>query len=123
MLSSAIMSPSDLLSAFSVASESLVFLGSNEAGPEQTSSASESLVRPDKRKFFFELNTEIIVYGRTEPDASVWLGDKKIPLRSDGTFSLRLSLPDGNLPLEFKAEAADKKETRKINTYVDRVTK
>ena len=104
------------------ASESLVFLGSNEQASEQTSSASESLVKPDKRKFFFELNTEVIVYGRTQADAEVWLGDKKIPLRNDGTFSLRLALPDGNLPLEFKAEASDKKETRKINTYVERIT-
>ncbi len=104
------------------ASESLVFLGASEEMARPTSSASESLVKPEQRKFFFELNAELIVYGRTEPDATVHLGDKKIPLRSDGTFSLRFALPDGNIPLEFKAEAADKKETRRINTYVERIT-
>lgn len=74
------------------------------------------------RKFFFELDTELIVYGRTEPDAEVKLGEQKINLRPDGTFSLRFALPDGKLPLEFTAVSADKVETRKINTYVERNT-
>ncbi len=85
--------------------------------------ASESLhERPEHRKFFFELNAEVIVYGRTEPDAEVYLGGKKIQLQPDGTFSLRMALPDGKIPLEFKAISKDKKETRAINTYIQRNT-
>ena len=73
------------------------------------------------RKFFFELGTELIVYGRTEPDAAVYLGDTAVPLRSDGTFSMRFALPDGKIPLAFKAVSGDKIETRHIETAVERM--
>jgi len=89
---------------------------------EIVSGASESVVGgasesvPKSRKFFFELNTELIVYGRTEPDASVWWEDRPVPLRSDGTFSMRMALPDGRIPLSFQAMSGDKVETREITT-------
>ncbi|MFH1867644.1 MAG: DUF4912 domain-containing protein [Candidatus Omnitrophota bacterium] len=89
--------------------------------------ASESLNKPGaserekkERKFFFNIGCELIVYGRTEPDAEVWLGDKKIKLYKDGTFSLRLSLPDGKIPLEFVAISKDKIQRRAIRTSVER---
>jgi len=87
------------------ASESLTSMGG----------ASEQLGK--KRQFFFELGTELIVYGRTEPTAQVWHGNKQIPLRPDGTFSLRFALPDdGFIPLDFKAISHDKIEVRTILT-------
>ena len=97
------------------ASEELVLSG---GGSEQLQGASEK-VAPG-RKFFFEIGTELIVYGRTEPDAEVRLGDKKIELRKDGTFSLRFALPDGDIPLDFTATSNDKVEQRKITTSVQR---
>jgi len=100
------------------ASEELVFLGASEA---IFSGASEQSPGAGKgRKFFFELGTELIVYGRTEPDAEVWMLDKKIDLRSDGTFSLRFALPDGKIPLDFAAISNDKVERREISTSVER---
>ncbi|MBN3040583.1 MAG: DUF4912 domain-containing protein [Candidatus Omnitrophica bacterium] len=106
------------------ASEKLVLVGQNPKHFGASQGASEQLAeRPAFRKFFFELNTELIVYGRTEPDAKVYLGDREVKLRHDGTFSMRFALPDGKIPLEFKAVSADKKETRKIYTYVERNTK
>jgi len=87
-----------------------------------TSSASEALAERGKhRKFFFEIGTELIVYGRTEPDAEVWLGDRRIPLREDGTFGLRFALPDGKIPLDFTALSHDKVDRRRIATSVERV--
>ncbi len=76
--------------------------------------ASEREVK--KKKFYFEIGTELIVYGRTEPDAEVWLGDKKIKLRPDGTFTLRCALPEGKIPLDLLAIANDKTEKRRITT-------
>ncbi|MBU2541664.1 MAG: DUF4912 domain-containing protein [Candidatus Omnitrophica bacterium] len=106
------------------ASESMVVLG--PGGSEERikqPGASELVQERIERKFFFELSTELIVYGRTESDAQVWLGDKKINLNKDGTFSLRFSLPsDGIIPLEFKAESKDKSQKRKIDTRVERRT-
>jgi hypothetical protein len=73
-----------------------------------------------KRKFFFEIGTELIVYGRTESDAQVTLNGKEVKLRSDGTFSLRYVLNDGNIPLDFKAHSKNGIDKRSIKTSVER---
>jgi len=96
-----------------------MFLGGSENMPQ---GASE-FVQPGKsRKFFFDIGAELIVYGRTESDAEVKLGDKKVDLRPDGTFSMRFALPDGKIGLPFTATSKDKAETRKIETTVERNT-
>lgn len=100
------------------ASESFVILGGGSE--ERVGGASEFRIK--QHQFFFEIATELIVYGRTEPNAEVWLGDKKIKLRKDGTFTLRFALPDGKIPLEFKAISHDKINSKKINTKVERST-
>ncbi len=74
-----------------------------------------------QRQFFFEIGAELIVYGRTEPHATVWLQDQEISLRPDGTFSLRYALPDGKIPFDFKARSYDQFETRRILTSVERM--
>lgn len=98
------------------------------SGMIESPGASESLVKgasemmqPVGRKFFFEIGTELIVYGRTEPDAEVRMNDRKIDLRSDGTFGMRFALPDGNIPLDFTAISGDKVEKRTITTAVERL--
>jgi hypothetical protein len=73
-----------------------------------------------ERKFFFEIWAEVIVHGRTEPDAAVWLNEKGIKLNPDGTFSLRYSLPDGEIPFKFIAQSSDGVEQRHIYTRVER---
>jgi hypothetical protein len=103
------------------ASEELVLMGASEQ--QHVGGASEQSQREARfRKFFFEIGTELIVYGRTEPDATVTLCGMNVPLRSDGTFTMRFALPDaGKVPLDFSATSADKVETREISTKVDRV--
>lgn len=99
-----------------------LLLGAGGASEKLMSSwgASERQV-PVKKDFFFELGTELIVYGRTEPDAVVFWGDRIIPLREDGTFTLRMSLPtDTNIPLDFKALSYVKDEQRAIATDAGR---
>ena len=91
----------------------------NMAGSsEYNAPASDSLVR--SRKFFFEIGMELIVYGRTEPDAGVYLGDQAVVLRSDGTFTMRYALPDGHIPFNFTATARDGEQTRCITSAVER---
>ena len=96
-----------------------MFLGGSENLPQ---GASEFVQPEKKRNFSFEIGAELIVYGRTEPDAEVKLGDKKVDLRPDGTFSMRFALPDGKIPLPFTATSKDKIDTRKITTQVERKT-
>ena len=92
--------------------------GASENLFSSQSGASEG--RLNKRKFFFEIWTELIVHGRTEPDAAVWLNQKGIKLNPDGTFSLRYALPDGEIPFKFIAQSSDGVEQRHINTSVER---
>jgi hypothetical protein len=72
-------------------------------------------------EFHFTLGTELIVYGRTEPSASVWLGNERITLRDDGSFSLRFALPAGVAALDFRAQSADATQQRRIRTRVEKV--
>ncbi|MEW6087886.1 MAG: DUF4912 domain-containing protein [bacterium] len=96
------------------------FLGSSAIGSSEQKIGGASERQGKGRKFFFEIGTELIVYGRTEPSAEVRLNDKKIELRSDGTFNLRFALPDGRIPLDFIAMSNDKVDKRTITTSAER---
>ncbi len=67
---------------------------------------------PRERSFWFNVNAELIIYGATEPNATVIIGDRPIKLRKDGTFSYRFALPDGLYGLPVSATSADRVETR-----------
>jgi hypothetical protein len=72
--------------------------------------------------FWLNVNTELIVYGATEPDASLSVGGRKIPLRPDGTFSCRFALPDGKYDLAVVAVAADQTDGRAAELKFVRAT-
>lgn len=56
-----------------------------------------------ERRFWLVLNTELIVYGATQPGAHLMIQGQEIMLREDGTFALRMALPDGVHELPVKA--------------------
>lgn len=85
--------------------------------------SSEQMARAKQRKFFFWLDCELIVYGGTEPDATVHMMGKKLTLRPDGTFSARFSLPDGVYDIPVTAKSSDGVELREISPTVTRVTR
>lgn len=92
------------------------------------SSGFASMASPVKqlgkgRKFWMWVDCELIVYGGTEPDASVTVQGKPIALRQDGTFTLRFALPDGKQVIPVKAVSGDKVEERTITPIVNRETK
>ncbi len=60
---------------------------------------------PSPKNFWFSVNAELIIYGATEPDAHVTIGERTIKLRPDGTFSYRFALPDGAYSLPITATA------------------
>src|SRR5439155_629336 len=59
------------------------------------------------RGFWFSINAELVVYGSTEPNATVMIGGRAIKLRPDGSFSYRFSLPDGEYELDVTAKSND----------------
>lgn len=78
---------------------------------------------PKQRKFWMNVNTELIVYGATEPDAKVTVQGNPIKLRPDGTFSLRFALCDGKQVIPCQGTSADKVETVTITPVVAKETK
>jgi hypothetical protein len=75
------------------------------------SSPSPSEVKRS-RSFWFNVNAELIIYGATDPGATVTIGDKPITLRPDGSFSYRFALPDGRYELPAAAISPDNEEKR-----------
>lgn len=83
-------------------------------------SASMPPVRP--RKFWLVADAELIVYGATEPDATVTIGGQPIRLNSDGTFRFQMPFQDGLIDYPIAAVAADGEQTRSIQMKFTRET-
>jgi hypothetical protein len=73
--------------------------------------------------FWFNVNAELIVYGATEPDATVTIGGRTIKLRPDGSFSYRFALPDGKYELPVLATSADGDDSRSAELKFSRNTR
>lgn len=82
--------------------------------------ASMPPVRP--RKFWLVADAELIVYGATEPDATVTIGGQPIQLNPDGTFRFHLSFQDGQLDYPIMAVAVDGEQSRSIHMSFERET-
>jgi uncharacterized protein len=83
-------------------------------------SASMPPIRP--RKFWLIADAELIVYGATEPDATVTIGGRPVQLNSDGTFRFQMSFPDGMIDFPIMAVAADGEQMRSIHMKFVRET-
>ncbi len=65
-----------------------------------------------ERGFYMHVNAEIIFYGGTHPDATVWIDGKEIRLGPDGTFRYHFTLPDGDFAIPVIARSPDRVEER-----------
>jgi hypothetical protein len=75
------------------------------------------------RELDFHVDAEMILYGRTRPDAKVTLSGEPIKLRADGSFTVRQPMPDKRQVLPVVASTADGVEQRTIVIAVERNTK
>ncbi len=82
---------------------------------------------PHKQKgpknFWLKADTEIIISGATEPDATLTLKGQPVKLSADGTFSLRFYLPNGEDKYSIQATSADGSMTKTITFEVKKDTK
>ena len=83
-------------------------------------SASAPPIRP--RQFWLIADAELIVYGATEPDATVTIGGRPVKLNPDGTFRFQMSFQDGLIDYPIMAVAADGEQTRSIHMKFERET-
>ena len=74
------------------------------------------------RKFWLVADAELIVYGATEPDATVTIGGRPIKLNADGTFRFQMSFQDGVIDYPIMAVAVDGVQTRSIHMNFERET-
>jgi hypothetical protein len=82
-----------------------------------------SMAAPAKEQgFWLALETEIILYGATDPAATVTIQGRPVKLRPDGTFSARFALPEGEQVIPVKAQSPDGIEERTITPTVTRST-
>ncbi|UBF29571.1 DUF4912 domain-containing protein [Kovacikia minuta CCNUW1] len=74
------------------------------------------------RKFWLVADAELIIYGATEPDATVTIAGRPITLNPDGTFRFQMSFQDGLLDFPIMAVAADGEQNRAIHMKFTRET-
>lgn len=75
--------------------------------PSPSSYVSSFFGGEGQKDFWFDVNAELVIYGTTEPNATVMFAGKQIQLRPDGSFRFRFALPDGQFELPVTAVAAD----------------
>ncbi|QDV86388.1 DUF4912 domain-containing protein [Planctomycetes bacterium TBK1r] len=90
-------------------------------GSQGQLTADPTLLRQSKLPF--EVDAELIVFGRTASGSSVSLGGRPVKLQSDGTFTVRMKLPDKRQVLPVTAESRDGMRQRTTVIAVERNTK
>lgn len=83
---------------------------------------SEALV-PRGHSVRFNVEAEMIIHGATHPEANVTLQGAPIKLRPDGSFSVRLDLPNRRQVIPLTASTRDGTSQRTIVLAVERNTK
>jgi hypothetical protein len=74
-------------------------------------------------KLQFSVDAELLVFGVSNPGSHVTLQGEPVPLRPDGSFSVRMSLADRRQVIPVIASSADGLEQRTIILAVERNTK
>jgi hypothetical protein len=76
-----------------------------------------------KKGFDFQVDAEMIVFGKTEPTAHVMLQGEPVQLRPDGTFTVRIAMPNARQVIPAVASSGDGSEQRTVVLAVERNTK
>ena len=104
--------------------ESMNDLIDEQHRPMKEPAFGSGAVLPGKlKKFFFDIDAELIVYGKTDPNASVTLQNELVPLRPDGRFAMRFSLPESRQIIPAVATSTDGMEEQTIVLAIERNTK
>ena len=79
-------------------------------------------VRARQRSFWLVADAELIVYGATEPSATLKIGEEVVPLSADGTFRVQVPFRDGQQLYPIEATAIDGEQKRNIVLRFERTT-
>ena len=103
--------------------EEIVSISSAQMPTSRSSSSLQKRAPKTEKQFWLKADTELIVYGATESDAALTIGNDAVPLKPDGSFSIRMALPDGEKKIPIKAVSKDATMTKRITFKVGRETK
>ena len=98
-------------------------LGRPMGSPMETRYGPGAAVGTDHRDMQFAVDAEAIVYGIVDRAAHVTLKGEPVQVRSDGTFTVRLSMPDKRQVIPIVATSSDGIQQRTIILAVNRNTK
>lgn len=90
-------------------------------GDQGQTVADPALLR--QTKLPFDVDAELIIFGKTESSASVMVAGRPVKLQSDGSFTVRMELPDKRQVLPVTAESRDGLRQRTTVVAVERNTK
>jgi hypothetical protein len=74
----------------------------------------------DESKLHFEVDSELIVYGNAEPDATVTMAGEPVKLAKDGSFTIRMDLPDRRKVFPLVAQGADGLREKTVVISIER---
>jgi hypothetical protein len=74
----------------------------------------------DESKLHFEVESELIVYGNAEPDAAVTMAGEPVKLAKDGSFTIRMDLPDRRKVFPLVAHGADGLREKTVVISIER---
>ncbi|MEM8947049.1 MAG: DUF4912 domain-containing protein [Planctomycetota bacterium] len=84
---------------------------------------ANGLMQTNGAEMPFAVDAEVIIYGAADRNAHVTLKGEPVQLRADGTFAVRVSLPDQRQVIPIVASSGDGVEQRTIILAVERNTK
>ena len=90
-------------------------------GEQGQTVADPALLRQSKLPF--DVDAELIIFGKTVASASVMVAGRPVKLQSDGSFTVRMELPDKRQVLPVTAESRDGLRQRTTVVAVERNTK
>lgn len=91
--------------------------------PKETAFGTGAVPPGSVKKFFFEIDAKLVVFGRTDPAAHLTLNNDPIKLNADGSFRMIFNLPDSRQIIPAVAASADGVEERTIVLAIERNTK
>ena len=74
------------------------------------------------KSFWLVADSELIVYGATDPSAKLTIGEEAVPLAADGTFRLQVPFRDGSQKYEIKAVDASGDQEKSITMKFEKLT-
>lgn len=90
-------------------------------GEQGQTVADPALLR--QAKLPFDVDAELIIFGKTVSSASVMVAGRPVKLQADGSFTVRMELPDKRQVLPVTAESRDGLRQRTTVVAVERNTK